>query len=229
MAVAHVERLVVDQQADDLAVGDVDQGLAVFGVAISGFCIRQRPRLVERIEVRAGQSVRLALVKVSSKSDVPVGQCENRLRLRQYIEVELGLPHLPRLDGKGFIGDHDAASSSARSVTTTSAPLRRNASDWPTRSTPTTKPNRPARPASTPDSASSKTAAWSGATSSNCAARRNESGAGLPGMFSSRMVTPSTRCCTNRSSPVTSRTSRVLALDETTATARPAAPTASRY
>ena len=62
-----------------------------------------------------------------------------------------------------------------------SAPLRRNASDCPTRSTPTTTPKFPARPAATPDSASSNTAASAGVTSSSCAARRNESGAGFPG------------------------------------------------
>lgn len=54
---------------------------------------------------------------------------------------------------------HDRDKSSARSVTTVSAPWRRRASACPTRSTPTTKPNPPARPASTPDRASSKTAA----------------------------------------------------------------------
>ncbi len=58
--------------------------------------------------------------------------------------------------------------------------------------------------------------------------RRYGSGAGLPAMFSSRNVTPSTRCCTNRSRPVISSTSRVLALEDTTAIARPACAAASR-
>ena len=51
---------------------------------------------------------------------------------------------------------------------------------WPVRSTPTTKPKPPARPAATPASASSKTAASAGWTLSARAAARNVSGAGLP-------------------------------------------------
>ena len=44
LAVADVERLVLDQQPDDLAVGDVDDRLAVLGVAVAGLGVRQRPR-----------------------------------------------------------------------------------------------------------------------------------------------------------------------------------------
>ena len=47
-----------------------------------------------------------------------------------------------------------------------SAPCASSSSACPTRSTPTTQPNPPARPASTPASASSKTAAWAGPTPS---------------------------------------------------------------
>ncbi|CFR86594.1 Uncharacterised protein [Mycobacterium tuberculosis] len=93
---------------------------------------------------------------------------------------------------------------------------------------PTTTAKLPARPAATPDRASSNTAAASGVTPNSSAARRKESGAGLPAMCSSRNVTPSTRCWTNRSRPVVASTSRVLALEDTTATPRPAAVTASR-
>jgi hypothetical protein len=64
-AVAHVEGFVVDQQAQHLAVGDVDQRLPVLRVAVAGFGVRQRAGLVERVEVRAWQPVRLALVEVA--------------------------------------------------------------------------------------------------------------------------------------------------------------------
>src|ERR1700761_1115777 len=229
LAVANVEWLVVDQQAQDLAVGDVDDRLPGLRVAVAGLRIRQRPDLVERVQIRAGQAVRLAFVEVAANSDVPVGQREQRLRLRQHIEVQMGLADLPGLDGKGVFRDHRGAySSSARSVTTTSAPCWRSASAWPTRSTPTTYPKWPARPASTPESASSNTAAAAASTPSSWAARKKESGAGLPAMCSSRRVTPSTRCWMNFSRPVISSTWRVLALEETTAVARPAAATFSR-
>src|SRR5208283_1456721 len=133
--------------------------------------VGQRPDLVEGVQVGARQAVRLALVEVAAQPDVPVGQGEQGFRLGQQVEIEPGFAHMPWIDGESFVGDHDC-SSSARSLTTTSAPLRRKSSAWPTRSTPTTKPKLPARPAATPDKASSNTAAASGATSSNCAPRR---------------------------------------------------------
>src|SRR5690349_38497 len=193
-AVAHIERFIIDEQAQNLAVGHVDHRLAVLRIAVSRFRIRQWPRLVERIEVGTGQPVGLALVEVAAQPDMAVGQREHRLRLRKQIEVERGLADAPRLDGEGLFGDHRFGNNSARSATTTVAPLRRKASAWPTRSTPTTQPKFPRLPASTPASASSKTAASAGFTPSNSPARRNESGAGLPSMCSSRIVTPSTRC-----------------------------------
>src|SRR5699024_6576286 len=50
-------------------------------------------------------------------------------------------------------------SRSARSATTTSAPASASASAWSSRSTPITYPNSPARPACTPEIASSITTA----------------------------------------------------------------------
>ena len=81
-AVSDVERLVVDEQAHDLAVGDVDDRLAVLGIAEARFGVRQRPGLVERVQVGARQAVRLALVEVAAQPDVAVGQREQRLGLR---------------------------------------------------------------------------------------------------------------------------------------------------
>src|ERR671929_163599 len=156
-AVAHVERLVVDQQPDDLAVRDVDHRLARLGVAVAALGVGQRADLVERVEVRPGQAGRLALVEVAPQADVTVGEREDRLRLGQDVEVQLALGHRPGVDREDVVADHGRSSSSARSCTTTSAPRRLSASACPVRSTPTTQPNGPARPASTPARASSKT------------------------------------------------------------------------
>ena len=98
LAVADVERLVVDQQPDELAVGGVDDGLAVLRVAVAGLGVRQRARLVEAVEVGAGQPERLALVEVAAQADVAVGEREDRLRLREHVEVEDVLGDRPRLD-----------------------------------------------------------------------------------------------------------------------------------
>ena len=65
-AVPHVERLVVDQQPHQLAVGDVDDGLAAFRIAEPRLGVRQRSNLVERVQVGAGQAVRLALVEIAA-------------------------------------------------------------------------------------------------------------------------------------------------------------------
>src|SRR2546421_373591 len=108
----------------------------------------------------------------------------------------------------------------ARSETTTSAPWRRSSQDCPTRSRRMTQPKRPARPASTPARASSKTAASDGSTPSRRAAARNVSGKGFPASFSRSATTPSTTASKSLSRPVTSRTALVLADEETTARGR---------
>ena len=64
LPVADVERLVVDEQADELPVRGVDDRLAGLRVAEAGLGVRERPQLVERVQVRAGEPVRLALVEV---------------------------------------------------------------------------------------------------------------------------------------------------------------------
>ena len=70
--VAYVKWLVVYEQADDLAVGDVDQRLADIRVAVARLGVEQRMRLVEAVEVRAWQAVRLALLEICPQPDVPV-------------------------------------------------------------------------------------------------------------------------------------------------------------
>ena len=105
-AVADVEGLVVDEEPDQLAVGDVDDRLARLGVAVAGLGVGQRAQLVDAVEVGAGQAVRLALVEVAAQADVAVGEREDRLALGQRVEVERRLPHAPRLDGEGGVVDH---------------------------------------------------------------------------------------------------------------------------
>ena len=41
-SVAHVKRRVADEQADDLAVGDVDDRLALLGIAVPGLGVGER-------------------------------------------------------------------------------------------------------------------------------------------------------------------------------------------
>lgn len=67
VAVPDVEGFVVDQESQDLAVGDVDDRLAVLGVAESRLGIRQRSRLVERVQVCPPRNTeRLALVEIAT-------------------------------------------------------------------------------------------------------------------------------------------------------------------
>ena len=122
LAVADVERLVVDEEADHLAVGHVDHRLPGLRVPVAGLRVRQRPQLVDAVEVGTRQAVRLSLIQVPAPADVPVGQREDRLGLREHRQVQLGRPQAPRLDRERRMVDHDSSSNLARSATTTSAP-----------------------------------------------------------------------------------------------------------
>ncbi len=76
LAVADVERLVLDHQPDDLAVRDVDHGLAVLGIPVARLGVRQRTRFVEPGEVGARLTGGLALVEICPQTNVPVGERE---------------------------------------------------------------------------------------------------------------------------------------------------------
>ncbi len=105
-AVAQVERLVVDEQANDLAVRDVDDRLAVLRVAVAGLGVRERARLVEPVQVGARDAVRLALVEVRAHADVAVGEREQRLAAAQHRLIPALLaqrPGRPAVDG--FVGE----------------------------------------------------------------------------------------------------------------------------
>jgi hypothetical protein len=97
--VPDVERLVVDQQPDQLAVGDVHDRLTGFRVAVAGLGMGQRPQLEERVEVRAGNPVGLALVQVPAQAQMPVRQGEERLRAAQQVQVQPALAQAPGFDG----------------------------------------------------------------------------------------------------------------------------------
>src|SRR3954452_339471 len=121
-AVSDIERLIVDEEADDLPVGHVDQRLSFFGVPVAGLRVGQGQRLVEAVEVRAGQGMGFAFVEIAAQADVAVRQCEDRFRLTESIEVQDRFGNRPGLDGEGVGTTHVAVRSSARSSTTMSAP-----------------------------------------------------------------------------------------------------------
>ena len=92
--------------------------------AVACLRVRQRPDLVHRVQVAAGQPVRVALIKVAAQPDVPVRQGEDRLALRQQVQVESLLDEPPGLRPVRRLLDHRApwpgcpswSRSSARSL-----------------------------------------------------------------------------------------------------------------
>ena len=129
LPVAYVKGFVVDEEADEFAVGDIDGSLPGLGVGVSSLGIGQRAQLVEGVQVGAGKAVRLPLIEVAPQSDVSVGECENGLGLRQGIEVESYLADAPLLDREGRMFDHRRPPSLVMSETTMSA-LRRSIPVW---------------------------------------------------------------------------------------------------
>ena len=106
-AVAQVEGLVLHQQPDDLAVGDVDHRLSVLGVPEAALRVGERVDLVETPQVGPGQAVGLAFVQVAAQADVAVGERHHRLGLSDRVQVQLGLADRPRLDRERRMLDHD--------------------------------------------------------------------------------------------------------------------------
>src|SRR5207245_11394634 len=137
-AVADGERLVVDEQPDDLAVRDVHHRLSGLRVAVAPLGVRKGPHLVERVEVRAGYRVGFPLVEVAPEADVPIGERKERLGLRHDVEVKVRLGQSPWVNRECRVIDHHSSSSSARSETTISAPCANSSLACPTRSAPTT-------------------------------------------------------------------------------------------
>src|SRR5258708_11673291 len=155
LAVAQVKRLVVDQEADQLAVDDVDQRRSRFGHAVRRLRVRLRMRFVDTVEVAARQDVRLALVEVAAPAQVAVGQGEQRLGLGDQLRIEPRLRQAPRFDRERGLLNHSRSASSARSAPTMSAPSSASFPASPTRPPPTTPPLPPTPPPPPPATPSS--------------------------------------------------------------------------
>src|SRR5262249_61055219 len=80
LAVADVERFVVDEQPEQLAVRHVDDRLPRLGEAVPDLGVGQRPQLIEGVQVGAGNAVRLPLGQVAAQPDVPVGRGQTPTR-----------------------------------------------------------------------------------------------------------------------------------------------------
>lgn len=137
-AVPQVEGFVVDEQPDDLPVGDVDDRLAGLGIPVPGLRVRQGPQLVDPVQVGAGQAVRFPFVEVAAPSDVAVRQGEDGFALREHVELQAALVEGPRIDGVRGVCDHRVSLRAPSPSTTVSAPCDRRSAAWSARSTPTT-------------------------------------------------------------------------------------------
>ena len=82
-AIPDVERLVIDEQADYLAIGDIDDGLTGLREAVACLRVRQRSDLIKGVQIAARQRVRVPFVEVAAQADVPVGQGEDGFALRE--------------------------------------------------------------------------------------------------------------------------------------------------
>ena len=181
LAVADVERLVVDEEADDLPVRDVHDRLARLRVAVAGLGVRERPQLVEGVQVGPGERRTAPPRRGSPRNPMwPFesanidSACASTSRSSSVSRTDHGST------AKFGTRDHEARAAPRDRRRRRRRRASRSASACPTRSTPTTSLNRPARPAATPASASSNTAASSGRTSRHRAAARYMSGAGFP-------------------------------------------------
>jgi hypothetical protein len=102
--VPQIERLVLHQQPDQLAVGDVDDRLTRLRIPVPTLRVRQRAPLVERVQIRPRNRMRLPLVEVAPQPDVPVRQREHRLDLTHPVQIQPRLPHHPRFDREDTTG-----------------------------------------------------------------------------------------------------------------------------
>src|SRR5207247_3141298 len=144
------------------------------GEAVRLLPVGDRPGFVKPVDERAIVERRLPLEEPAAHAEVPVGGRHDGFVLGEELGGEDFLDEAPVIDGvdefggqDGIVLDHGrsnvgtgsttrsakrcsyfltAASSSARSFTTTSAPFWRSASPSPWRSMPMTSANPPARP-----------------------------------------------------------------------------------
>ena len=103
-----VERLVVDVQANDLGVRQVDDRLALLGETVRFLSVDDRPRLVEPVDVRAAVLDGNPLVAGAPHPEVAVGGREERLGGGEALLVEARLDQAPLVDGVDVLGRLDA-------------------------------------------------------------------------------------------------------------------------
>ena len=223
-AVAQVERLVLDEQPDDLAVGDVDHRLAVLrdsrsrpprrAAAASRRTRRGRSRAARRARPRRGcRAARGARwpARTPTRSR-PAGRGAARSR-----GSPTARPGTPDAGSRAVVQqlsqvlDHDARAVLAQRRRPGRPGRRRPRSRSARRGRPGPRPARPR----TPPRARRD-------TPSALAPARNVSGCGLPLRCCSSAVLPSTRASNRSSIPAAISTSRQLALEETTARRSPA-------
>ncbi len=218
-AALDVDRLVLDEQPDDLAVGDVDDRLPVLGEAVAALAVLQRVALVEAVEVGAA-GARAARPRRGCRAGRG-GRWPARTATRRGrgapVDVRLAQP--PRLRRVEDVGQAASSSCSGRRRR-----RRRRA-----RAAPASRPcgrrrrrgrsarrGRPPRRRGRPRAPRRATRR----TPRSAAAARNVSGAGLPGSRSAAMRTPSTQASNRPSMPADASASRAFALEETSAERR---------
>ena len=118
---ANVKGLVVNEEADEFAIGTIDDRLSRFGIGVSSLGIGHRTQLVEGVQVGAWLTMWLPLIEVASQSDVSVGEGKNGLGLSQGVQVKSHLADAPLFEHEGRKVAHRQAPSSMLSETTKSA------------------------------------------------------------------------------------------------------------
>jgi len=90
----------------ELSAGDVDDLLPRLRQAIGALGIRQRPRLIDPVQIAARQAVRLTLIQIRPSAHMAVSQRGHRLRPRQQVQVQMSLRQAPRLHGECVLQYH---------------------------------------------------------------------------------------------------------------------------
>src|SRR5215831_9085718 len=72
LPVPRIEWFVVDQEAKDLAIRDIDDRLPRLGLAVLTLGRLQRAQLVKPVQVRTRGAVRFALVEIAAHADESV-------------------------------------------------------------------------------------------------------------------------------------------------------------
>ena len=104
--VTHVERLVIHQQPDHLAVGDIDHRLPRLRQAVRASAEGKGRSSYTPFRYEPGSPCGSPFVQVPPPADVTVRQREHRLTLGEHLQVQAGLAQAPRLNRKPRMLDH---------------------------------------------------------------------------------------------------------------------------